>query len=271
MSYWSEKIKIGNLEFSCFIGGPLDGITDSPFRKVVRTFSPQELLYGEMRHVGCVSHEKSTQKALAFEQSERPFTYQVSANSLAFIEQACEKIVAAGVDCLDLNCGCPARAVVTSGSGSALMADMPKLKLILQAFRKNLSIPFTLKIRAGYKEKNAVEVAKLAQDCGVDALSIHPRLQTQMFTGVPDYLLAAQVKQAVSIPVIFSGGVVNWATAQEVYERTGVDGYLIGRGIWSRPWKLQELSEVSQGRAFVLDHERMVQAMLEHFGNTVLY
>lgn len=271
MSYWSEKIKIGNLEFPRFIGGPLDGITDSPFRKVVRTFSPQELLYGEMRHVGCVSHEKSTQKALAFEQSERPFTYQVSANSLAFIEQACEKIVAAGVDCLDLNCGCPARAVVTSGSGSALMADMPKLKLILQAFRKNLSIPFTLKIRAGYKEKNAVEVAKLAQDCGVDALSIHPRLQTQMFTGVPDYLLAAQVKQAVSIPVIFSGGVVNWATAQEVYERTGVDGYLIGRGIWSRPWKLQELSEVSQGRAFVLDHERMVQAMLEHFDNTVAY
>ena len=271
MSYWLEKIKIGNLEFPRFIGGPLDGITDSPFRKVVRNFSKDELLYGEMRHVGSISHERGAQKALDFDQIERPFTFQVSANGIEFIDRACDKIIAAGVDCLDLNIGCPARAVVRSGSGSALMADLPRLELILKAFRKKLQIPFTLKIRAGFKEKNAVEVAKLAQDCGVDALAIHPRLQTQMFSGVPDYDIAARVKQALTIPVIFSGGVVNWATAQQVYAKTGVDGYLIARGIWSKPWKLQELHEQSQGRSFTVNNELILKCALEHFDNIIAY
>src|SRR5438034_10375978 len=98
------------------------------------------------------------------------------------------------------------------------------LKEIVTLFRKVLPCPFTVKIRAGFKEVNAIEVAKLLEGCGVDALAIHPRTRTQMFDGRPDYTLAAQVKQAVKIPVIISGGVVNWATAELVYEQTGVDG-----------------------------------------------
>jgi len=228
MDYWNSKIKIGNLSFPRFIGGPLDGITDSPFRQLVRDFSHDELLYTEMRHVACVAHDKAGVRALKFEQFERPLNYQISVNKVDFVEQACEKILQAGVDVVDLNIGCPARNVVGSGSGSALMADLPRLEKILTLLRKNISIPFTVKIRAGFKEKNAVDVAKLIQDCGADALAIHPRLQSQKFEGRPDYALAAQVKQAVHIPVIISGGVVNWKTAQMVYEQTGVDGFLIG-------------------------------------------
>lgn len=265
MQYWQDKIKIGSLQFSRFIGGPLDGITDSPFRKLVRLYSPDALLYSEMRHVGCIANEKGATKTLNFEQLERPLNYQVAANKIDFIPAACEKILTAGVDIVDLNIGCPARNVIQSGSGSSLMADPVRLKLILETFRKHLPIPFTVKIRAGFKTKNALEIAQLIEQCGADALSIHPRLQTQMFHGIPDYQLAYEVKKNVSIPVFFSGGVVNWATAQKVYEQTGVDGYLIGRGIWSKPWKLKELEEHSQGRAFTISSDEILECALKHF------
>lgn len=271
MSYWNENIVIGNRTFPRFIGGPLDGITDSPFRKVIRNFSSQELLFTEMRHVASVAHEKAGTRSLDFSQMERPLNFQVSANKVDFIEQACERIIEAGVDCVDLNIGCPARLVVNSGAGSALMADLPRLKLILESFRKALPVPFTLKMRAGYKVKNAVEVAQLAQDCGVDALSLHPRLQTQFFLGVPDYELAAQVKKAVSIPLILSGGIINWSLAKSLYEQTGVDGFLIGRGIWSRPWKLHELYENSQGRLYKVSQEIIRDSALTHLDNMITY
>lgn len=271
MQYWQEQIKIGSLSFPRFIGGPLDGITDSPFRKLVRSYSPDALLYTEMRHVGCIANEKGPTKTLNFHQGERPLNYQVAANKIDFIPAACEKIIAAGVDIVDLNIGCPARNVIQSGSGSSLMADPMRLRLILETFRKQLSIPFTVKIRAGFKVKNGVEIAQMIEQCGADALAIHPRLQTQMFSGVPDYELAYQVKKSVSIPVFFSGGVVNWHTAQKTYEQTGVDGYLIGRGIWSKPWKLKELEEHSQGRSFIVKPEEILQCALAHFDYMIEY
>lgn len=271
MGYWQEKVRIGNLLVPRFMGGPLDGITDSPFRKLVRLFSKEELLYGEMRHIGCVANDKGRIKALQFEQLERPLNYQVSANKLDFIEKACERIIQAQVDSIDLNIGCPAKNVIRSGSGSSLMADKDRLRIILKRFRELLPIPFTVKIRAGFKQKNAIEIAQLIEDCGADALAIHPRLQTQLFTGIPDYALAAEVKKAVSIPVFFSGGVVNWNTAKNVYERTGVDGFLIGRGMWSKPWKLKELREHSAGRPYVITQKEILACALQHLDNMMEY
>ena len=131
MNYWNGSVKIGNLLFPRFMGGPLDGITDSPFRKIVRQFSQKELLYTEMRHVACVANDKGQAKTLEFSQLERPLNYQVAANKVDFIQKACELIQQAGVDVLDLNIGCPARAVVNSGSGSFLMSDPCNLELIL--------------------------------------------------------------------------------------------------------------------------------------------
>lgn len=278
MSFWSTPIKIGNRLFPRFIGGPLDGITDSPFRSLVRDFSKEELLYTEMRHIRCIAHEKGGQRALRFSQLERPLNYQIAANSIEGIEQACEKIMQAGIDAVDLNIGCPARNVIGSGSGSALMGDLPRLKEIVTRLRAEITVPFTVKIRAGFKEKNAVEVAKLLEGCGVDAIAIHPRLQTQRFEGRPDYAIARDVKQAVSIPIIISGGVVNWATARMVYEQTGVDGFLIGRGIWARPWKLKELREHSSQQAYSIDKKtnfryalKHLDRMLEYYGDSGLY
>ncbi len=264
MNYWNTKLTIANRQFPRFMGGPLDGITDSPFRKLVRMFSPEELLYTEMRHVRSIAHKQGGQRALAFDQSERPLSFQIAANTTEGIEQAIEKILQAGVDAIDLNIGCPAKNVVKSGGGSALMADPERLERIVKSIRSVVPIPFTVKIRSGYKQKNATEIAKLLQDCGVDAVAIHPRLQTERFMGRPDYALVAQVKRAVSIPVLLSGNVVNFKTAKLAYEQTGVDGFLIGRGIWGRPWKLLEMKEHAQGRPFTISNEQILQCALQH-------
>ena len=278
MSFWNETFCIGNLQVPRFIGGPLDGITDSPFRSLMRDFSQNELLYTEMRHVACITNDKGSLNTLKFNQFERPLNYQVAANSVLYIKPACEKILAAGVDAVDLNIGCPARNVVNSGGGSSLMADIPRLTEILKEFRRCLPIPFTVKIRAGFKTCNALEIAQLAQDCGADALAIHPRLQTQYFEGQPDYKLAAEVKKALSIPVIISGGVVNFKTAKMVHDITGVDGFLIGRGLWARPWKLKELHEHANGNQFTVDTKTVIwyalkhlDAMMDYYGPRGLY
>lgn len=272
MDFWNSPIVIGSRSFPRFIGGPLDGITDSPFRQLVRDFSKDELLYTEMRHVACIANEKGGYKALRFAQMERPLNYQIAANKLDCIEPACEKIVQCGVDMIDLNAGCPAKNVIGSGSGSALMADVPRLKHVVSLIRACVPhIPFTVKIRAGFKEQNAVEVAKMLNDCGVDAIAIHPRLRTQKFEGRPNYPLVAEVKKAVCVPVIVSGGVVNWKTAKMVHEQTGADGFLIGRGIWSKPWKLHELREHSQGRDFSVDNETILNYAIKHLDAMIAY
>lgn len=270
-TYWSQRFSIGNLSFPRFVGAPLDSITDSPFRQLVRQYSTQELLYTEMRHVGSIAADKDGLRTVRFEQWERPLNYQVGANKLEYIDQALERILAVGVDMVDLNVGCPARNVIGSGSGSALMADLPRLELILKRLRSQLSIPLTIKIRAGFKECNAVTVAKIAQDCGVDGLAIHPRLQTQKFEGRPDYTVARDVKQALHIPVLLSGNVVNWATARLAYEQTGVDGFMIGRGIWGKPWKLKELTEHSQDRKFAVSRKEILACALDHFNRMIAY
>ncbi|MBP6869604.1 tRNA-dihydrouridine synthase [Candidatus Babeliales bacterium] len=278
MNFWQEDIKIGNVSVPRFIGGPLDGITDAPFRQLVRQFSQRELLYTEMRHVRSILTPIGGKMALNFEQMERPLSFQVSASSDDYIQAACEKIVEAGVDIIDLNVGCPAKNVISSCCGSALMAHPDQLEKILKTFRASLNIPFTVKIRAGFKEKNAVDIAKLVQDCGADAIAIHPRLQTQKFAGLPDYEIAAQVKQALQIPVIFSGNVVNFKTAQMTYDRTGVDGFLIGRGMWAKPWKLHEMAENAAGREFHITSDVLLsvalqhlQLMIDHYGIKGLY
>jgi len=270
-TYWHQTVSIGPYSFPRFIGAPLDSITDSPFRQLVRQFSTQELLYTEMRHVGSIAADKDGTRTVRFESWERPLNYQVAANSIDFIDAAIDRILAAGVDIVDLNVGCPARNVIGSGSGSALMADIPRLTLILKRMRAKLSIPLTIKIRAGFKECNAVTIALLAQDCGVDALAIHPRLQTQKFEGRPDYVVAAGVKKALQIPVLLSGNVVNWPTSRMAYEATGVDGFLIGRGLWGRPWKLKEMFEHSQGRVYAVTRKEMLACAVDHLRRMIAY
>lgn len=265
-NFWTEPLKIDNLVIPRFMAAPLDGVTDSPLRQVIRDFSKDELLMTEMRHVAHVAHEKEP-RSLKYKQLEHPLAFQVSANRINDIDAAVEKVIASGFKMFNLNSGCPSPTVTKSGSGSALMADLPRLKELLLHFNKSINgrIPFTLKIRAGYKIKNAVEVAKLAQDCGVSSLMIHPRTAPEGFTSRLDFDLVREVKQALTIPVIFSGNVNNFERAKKTYELTGVDGFMVGRALWGAPWKLKEISEAAQGRQFTITTAEMVRFALKNF------
>ncbi len=273
MNYWKEKIIIGNKTYSRFLGGPLDGYTDSPWRRLVRQFSPENMLYSEMRHISCIANESGALKALNFEQMERPLNFQITVNELRIdcIEAVVERIEAKGVDAIDINIACPARNVVKSQSGSALMVDIDFLEKVLRRIKVVASVPVTVKMRAGFKEKNALDVVRLVENCGIAAIAIHPRLQSAKFSGEPDYSLVAEIKQAISIPLLYSGGIHTFEDAQSVYERTGVDGFLIGRGMFGQPWKLAELQALSEGKEYNISLEQQLEVAIQHLHFVVDY
>ncbi len=271
MSFWQENLSIGKLIVPRFMAAPLDGITDSPLRQLIRDFSPTELLMTEMRHVSCVSNEKD-QRSLKYRPVEHPLSFQFSANREQFLQEAVDKVIERGFLMINLNSGCPAPVVTRSGSGSALMADLPKLEMLIKLFVKAIDgrVPFTLKIRAGYKQKNAVEVAKLAEASGVDCLMIHPRTQPEGFTSRLDYAIVAEIKKAIKIPVVFSGNINKFETAQKVYDLTGSDGFMIGRALWGAPWKMREITDAAQGKTFNISTLETLEYALKHLDINLL-
>jgi nifR3 family TIM-barrel protein len=264
-SFWQEKITFNGLSVPRFMSAPLDGITTSPLRRLIRDFSTEELLFTEMRHVSQVCNEKD-KKSLQFHPSEQPLGFQFSANATTFLDKAVEMVIERGFVMINLNAGCPAPAVVKSGSGSALMADITLLETLIKAFSKAINgrIPFTLKMRAGFKRKNALDVAKMAYDNGVVGLIVHPRTQTEKFGGQPDFELVKQMKQSLNVPIIFSGNINTFADAKRTYELTGCDGFMIGRALWGAPWKLREITDAAQGKEFVVDLKTIVAYAIKH-------
>lgn len=264
-TFWSEKFSIGSVEIPRFMAAPMDGITDSPFRQMIREFSTQELLWGEMRHTEKIVHVK-TEKDLEFHPIEQPLGFQFSCNNVAFIKQAVERVLKHGFKLINLNSGCPSRLITRSGSGSALMANVPLLKEILQEFMRVIDgrVPMTIKIRAGFKEKNALEVAHLAEYLGVACIMIHPRTKIEAFSAELDFDIVKKIKESVKVPIVFSGEINNFERAKMTYECTGVDGFMIGRALWGAPWKIQEISEELQGKTFTLSITQIIDCALRH-------
>lgn len=267
-NFWQEKIKICGHEVPRFMTAPLDGVTDSPFRQVIREFSPDILMFGEMRHVDTVANER-TGKALIHDPGEQPLVFQFSANRTPFIGKAVDRVLDAGFKAINLNSACPAPAIIRSGSGSALMGNIPQLKIILEELQRCIAgrVPLSIKIRAGFKHKNAVEVAQIAQDMGCDTVIIHPRTQPERFAARLDYDLVAQVKKALTIPVVFSGNITKFEIAQRVYDLTGCDGFMIGRALLGAPWKIKEMTEHAAGRTFTTNMQTSFASLVKHLDN----
>ena len=264
-AFWKKKINLKNLSFPFFMAAPMDGITDSPMRRMIRKFSKEELLFTEMRHISCVANERS-ERSLKYNQIEEPLAFQVSANTTEFIDKAVSKICNKNFVMLNMNAACPAKGIVKSGSGSALMANLDRLKEILILLKTELKdkIPLTIKIRAGFKNTNALDVSLLSQDCGVEMIIIHPRLQTGRFSSELDFDLVKEIKNKVKIPVVFSGNVTNAKRAQMTYEKTGVDGLMIGRPLWGVPWKMKEIIFELEGEKFCVSSEEAIKCAIEH-------
>ena len=269
MNYWNSSLIIGKSSFGRFIGSPLDGITNQPFRKTVRLFSPNALMYTEICHCNTIVYCEPVVWGL--ERGEPHINFQMSAADETFIEAACELVLAQGVDMVDINIGCPAKPVISKGAGSALMGDIKRLEAVIKRFRSCLPGIMTVKMRAGFKERNALQVAVMLEDLGVDALCVHPRLQTQGFKGEPDYALVGDIKRQVGIPVLVSGGITSFADARRVYEMTGVDGFLIGRALLGKPWILAQMTAESQGGVLVMPSEYIQDTLFKHLDAAVVW
>ncbi len=258
-------MRLGNLQLrNHLILAPMAGITDYPFRQLAREMGCG-LTVTEM-----VSADGLLRKGEAFlkvVKGEHPVSVQLFGSNPEVLAEAAARAEAFGADAIDLNMGCPAKQVVMSGAGVDLMRAPKKVEAILRAMRKRVSCLLTVKIRSGWNDEeiNAVEISKLAEGCGIDAITVHPRTRVQGFRGRADWRVIAAVKEAVRIPVIGNGDVNSPFLIKKIVEETGCDGVMIGRGALGNPWIFsQNLSGPSEKRAFVPLKERR-EVIFHHF------
>ena len=233
-----KKLKIGNVELeNNLILAPMAGVTDLPFRKICKEFGPG-LVCTEMVSSKAIFHDDSKTKLLMNTEGEkRPVSMQIFGSDEETMGYAA-KYVSKIADIVDINMGCPAPKVVKNGDGSKLLLDIEQAEKVIKAVVKNSTKPVTLKIRKGWDCEHivATEFAKMAEQAGVSAITIHGRTRTEMYSGKADLDIIKRVKESVNIPVIGNGDVVDEESALKMFECTGVDGIMIGRGTFGNPW-----------------------------------
>jgi tRNA-dihydrouridine synthase B len=222
---------------------PMAGITDRPFRILARRFGAG-LATSEM--VSSRPELRGSRKSLlrlAHAGEPGPASVQIAGADPAWMAEAARDNVERGAQLIDINMGCPAKKVCSVQAGSALLADEPLVARILQAVVAAVQVPVTLKIRTGPspERRNAVRIARLAEDCGVRLLAIHGRTRACGFGGHAEYDTIAEVKSRLTIPVIANGDIATPAEAREVLRLTGADGLMIGRAAFGRPWIFREI------------------------------
>ncbi len=231
-------MKIGSLEVegNVFLA-PMAGITDTPFRRVVQRFGVSAL-WTEMISAHGVAGGRGTFRTMDLEGHSAPTVFQIYGKDPAVMAEAARIVQERGAAAVDLNMGCPARQIVSKGSGAALMKDPSLVGKIVAAVRKVLGVPLTVKIRSGWDEKtqNAVDLARVIEMEGADALILHSRCRSKMHSGPVSLQVIREVKQTVSIPVIGNGGILDVGDAEAMMDGTGCDGVMIGRGALGRPW-----------------------------------
>jgi nifR3 family TIM-barrel protein len=197
---------------------------------------------------------------LKIEKDEHPVSVQLFGSNPEILAEASTMAEDAGADAIDINMGCPAKQVIETGAGVDLMRFPEKIRRMLIRVRKMIKIPLTIKIRSGWDQKqiNAVEISNIGEDCGVDAIIIHPRTKTQGFRGRADWNLIREVKSSANIPVIGNGDVTTPLLGEKMMEETGCDGVMIGRGALGNPWIFDQgesmLSPTLKEREEVIEH-----------------
>lgn len=233
-----KKIKIGNVELdNNLILAPMAGVTNLPFRIICEKFEPGMVCTEMVSSKAIFYNDQKTRRLLNTEGEKRPISFQIFGSdeeTMGYTAKYMSKIA----DIIDINMGCPAPIVVKNGDGSKLLLDLEKAKRIMKVVVENSSVPVTVKIRKGWDKENivAAQVAKIAEEVGISAITIHGRTRSEFYTGKADWDIIKEVKDSVKIPVIGNGDIVDEETAYQMFEKTGVDGIMIGRGSFGNPW-----------------------------------
>jgi len=247
-----KPFKIRDIEISPpLILSPMAGVTDISFRRLLKARGGIGLTVSEFISVeGLTRNNPKSKRQMRFYDNERPFAVQIFGGQPERMCMAAEMAEEVGADILDVNCGCPAPKVVKHGGGSGLLKDHQRLETILKEIKRTISIPMTIKIRAGFYDHtiNAVETAKLAADCGAEHIALHGRTKEQGYRGLANWDLVKQIKEVVSVPVSGSGDVNTIEQAFDRFRETGCDGVLIGRGAMANPWIFRQIEDAIHGR-----------------------
>ncbi len=253
-------LKIGDLQLkNNLILAPIAGFTEVGFRHLCAKHGAGLTVTELVSAKGIVFNNKGTEELLATTSITTPCAVQLFGSDPEFMYKAAKDERLNKFDIVDINMGCPVRKVFNNGDGSALMKSPSLIEEIVQAVKEGARRPVSVKMRAGieYGEPIAVECALAAQKGGADAITVHPRYREQYYSGVADHLITRAVKQAVSIPVIANGDIVDKTSLERIKDISNADGYMIGRGALGNPWIFNELNGVD-------DDRQVVQTIYEH-------
>ncbi len=245
-----DMLCIGALKLkNGLIMAPMSGITNLPFRRIVKKLGAGLVTTEMISAVGLTRRHEKTFRYLKSAPEERPLSVQIFGSDPYIMAEAARMVVDAGADMLDINMGCPARKIVKTGAGGALLRSSDRVRDIVSAVRAVCPVPLTVKIRAGWSPDQPVacETARIVEDCGADGITVHPRFVTQRFSGSADWGIITQVKSRIKIPVIGNGDVSTPARAIDMKQQTGCDGVMIGRAAMGNPWIFRQILDLDKG------------------------
>ena len=241
------SLKIGNVEIApATVLAPMAGVTDTVFRRFIKNLGGCGLIMTEFTSADGVLRDRRVQgRYLHFYEDEHPISAQLFGSSPSVLADAARLVEDLGFDLVDLNLGCPAKKVVKCNGGSGLLRDLPLIRQIFEAVRAAVKIPFTVKFRAGWNDDEivCVELARLAESCGLGAVALHARTREQGYSGNARWEWIASVKQAVKIPVIGNGDIRSPEDACAIVAQTGCDAVMIGRMAPSNPWIFRQIEQ----------------------------
>ncbi len=239
------RLTIGNVTLANnLILAPMAGVTDQPFRILCREQGCGLLVTEMVSAKAILYNNRNTKELLAVSDEERPIAVQLFGSDPEIVAAMAHRIEDGPYDLIDLNMGCPVPKVVNNGEGSALMREPKQVEALLSALVKAVNKPVTVKFRKGFDDDhvNAVEIARIAESCGVAAVAVHGRTREQFYSGKADWDIIRQVKEAVQIPVIGNGDIFTPQDAKRMLEETGCDGLMIARGARGNPWIFRRTS-----------------------------
>ena len=254
---------------------PMAGITDMPFRLICKEFGCG-LVYTEMISAKGIYYKGNKTFDLAkIDEKERPVAIQIFGSEPEIMAYASTQLEKMGADIIDINMGCPTPKIVNNGDGSALMKDPKKAGKIIRTVSKSIKIPVTVKIRKGWDKKNinAIELALIAEENGAKAIAIHGRTRDEYYSGEADWDIIKQVKEKTSIPVFGNGDIYTPKDSKKMFEETGCDAILIGRGAQGNPWIFKRTIEYLNNNELIPEPsiEERIKMIIRHMDEMIEY